>query len=425
MPKTSSDAHPGRPQTLDAAMTYRNRQAFTMIELLVVVAIIAVLASLIITGASALGIGSKREKTKSILSSVHKGIDLTIANKGGSVSPVEHPLAGSRALSTRFLFKRYTVPTGQGTSRPAAGIQLDNSSIALAGLYSTTQLPSGSGADNQLMLPTDIYADPQSYLLFGLQRQYIGVLGALQKRATKYILLPKPLQGQPSLSATLFPTLTTAALQQYTIPTDLQDSDPTFGHPSANKQSIDYVFGSSNVMTELAGLNALYMADPTTYANSTGAGGTLNAKSNAFRYPINWATVGTDSGPDLVLAYTDGHAVPTWQPGCLALTGGVITADDSTSATGSSWTVTSPGNGTWLHYRLPGLAIYDAWKVEVLYTISTQGGVCLMSAGNDGAFQYGPGNNHILDSTDPEMGPSGDDQDGTKDNVVDRVEQQQ
>jgi prepilin-type N-terminal cleavage/methylation domain-containing protein len=416
-------------------MTYRTRHAFTMIELLVVISIIAVLAALIITGASALGIGSKREKTKTILGAVRKGIELTIANKGGSISPVEHPLAGSRALGSRFLFQRFNSPTGMGTSMPAAGAKLDTSSIALAGLNNTNQMPGAADPLNQLMLPSDLYADPKSYLLYGLKREFIGVLGALQKRVTKYILLPKPLQGQQSLSAALYPSLTTSALPQYTIPTDALDADPTFGHPAANKQAIDYVFGSSNVQTELAGLNALYMADPTTYANSTGAGGTLNTKSNAFRYPVNWSAVssvatasspgGTDSGPDLVLLYTDGHAVPFWQPGCISMTGGTLTTDDSTPASGSAWTITSPGGGSWLHYRLPGLAIYDAWKVEVLYTISSGGGVRLMSAGADGTFQFDPGTNHQLDSTDPEMGPSGDDKDGSKDNIVERVEEQQ
>ncbi len=407
-------------------MTNRNRHAFTMIELLVVISIISVLAAMIIVGAGALGIGSKREKTRTILGAVRKGIELTIASKGGSISPVEHPLAGSRALGARFLFKRFTQPTGMGTSMPAAGYQLDTTSIALAGLNSTLQLPPGSGADNQLMLPSDLYADSKSYLLYGLKREFIGILGALQKRVTKYILLPKPLQGQQSLLAALYPTLTTSALPQNTIPTDMLDMDTTFGHPAANKQAIDYVFGSSNVQTELAGLNALYMADPTTYANSnSAAGGSLNTKSNAFRYPVNWSGVSADNGPDLVLLYTDGHPVPNWQPGCIAMSGGTPTNDDSSSASGSQWTITSPGGGTWLHYRLPGLAIYDAWKVEVLYTISSQGGVRLMSAGNDGAFQFGPGVNKVLDSTDPEMGPTGDDQDGAKDNIVERVEEQQ
>ncbi len=408
-------------------MSIRRRQAFTMLELLVVISIIAVLATMTIVGATALIGDAKKKKTQTILSAIRKGIELTIAARGGSISPVEHPLAGSRA--PRFQYQRYNAPTGSGTSMPPAGVQLDTSSIALAGLNDPSQLPGGgSAAGNQLMLASDLYADKRSYLLYGLKREYIGVLGALQKRVTKYILLPKPLQGQLTLSAAIYSPLTTTQLPQYTIPTDVQDGDPTFGHPSANKQAIDYVFGSSNVQTELAGLKALYMADPTTYANSAGsgagAGSSLASTSNAFRYPINYQTVSSDSSPDLVLGYTDGHAVANWKPGCISLQGGVLTVND-TDVGGGTWIVTTPGGGKWLHYRLPGLAIYDAWGVEILYSISSQGGIRLMSAGADGVFQFQPGPTNLINSTDPEMGPSGGDKDGSKDNVVERVEEQQ
>src|SRR4051812_37010252 len=86
------------------APTPHRTLAFTMIELLVVIAIMAILAAMIFTGAQALGIGSKKAKTQTIVAAIRKGIDLTIANRGGSISPVEHPLAGSRA--PRFQFKR-------------------------------------------------------------------------------------------------------------------------------------------------------------------------------------------------------------------------------------------------------------------------------------------------------------------------------
>ncbi|GEM_PF-3287490 len=414
-------------------MPHRSRQAFTLIEMLVVIAIISVLAALILTGAQALGIGSKREKTRTILAAVSKGINLTIASKGGSVSPVEHPLAGSRA--PRFQFKRFT-PPNDAPGSVNAGTALDTASVALEGLLSTTQLPGGSGnsSANDLLLPSDLYADQASYLLFGMKREYIGTLGALQKRVTKYILLPKPLQGQPSLSATLYPTLTTAALQQYTIPTDNQDVDPTFGHPLSNKQAIDYVFGSSNVQAELSSLNALHSADPTTAANMSG-GTTLTNSDNAFRNPINPKNITSSGTPpsglsadttQLPMLYTDAKPATTWQPGCVYVTGGVA---DYTGTNTQNFSLASGagggGGGIWVHYRLPGLAIYDAWGVEVLYTISSQGGIRLMSAGADGAFQYNPGPNHILDSSDPEASPSGDDTDGSKDNIVQRVEEQQ
>ncbi len=403
----------------------RSRRGFTLIELMVVISIIAVLAAMVMAVVGLLQRDAKKERTKAILAAMSKGIDLTAAAIGSTISPVEHPLAGSRAIGSRFQFMRYSTPHYKGTKLPAAGTPLDVSAIALSGLASTAQLPLGSGADNQLMLPSDLYADPRSYLLYGLKREFIGVLGAQQKRVTKYIQLPRPPQGQQNLAAALYPLLTTAALPLSTIPSDAQDADPAFGHPAASKQTIDFVFGSSGIQTELAGLNALYLADPTTYANGAGAGGSLAAKANAFRYPVNHAAIAGDTSPDLVLLYTDGHPQANWQPGCIAMSGGIPTADDAAPAPGSAWTISGPAGASWLHYRLPGLAIYDAWKVEVLYSVSAQGGMRLMSAGADGTFQFNPGVNKVLDSIDPELAPSGDDQDGAKDNIVVRAEEQQ
>ena len=126
------------------------------------------------------------------------------------------------------------------------------------------------------------------------------------------------------------------------------------------------------------------------------------------------------------MLYTDGKPEVNWKPGCVYVTGGTA---DYTGTNTQSFSLASGagggGGGMWVHYRLPGLAIYDAWKNEILYTISSQGGIRLMSAGADGVFQYNPGPNHVLDSSDPEMAPTGDDINGSKDNVVQRVEEQQ
>lgn len=405
----------------------------TLSELLLVIAIIGILATITLVAIRLITSDGMKEKTRTILAAVSKGLALASASRAGSISPVEHPLAGSRA--PRFLFRRFNPPSDIGTGQVPAGAALDSVNVALTGLNLTSQLPGGSSspAAADVMLPTDLYADQASPLLFGLKREYIGVLGALQKRVTKYILLPKPLQGQPSLLASSFPALTTAALPQDTIPTDVQDVDPSYGHPSANKQSIDYLFGSSSVQTELSALNALYMADPTTAANTSG-GVALKDVDNAFRNPINPLRITSPASPPaglsadttlLALLYTDGKPVPTWQPGCVYVTGG--TADYSGSNTQTFLLASGAGGGgggMWVHYRLPGLAIYDAWKNEILYSISPQGGIRLMSAGNDGVFQYDPGINHVLDSSDPEGVPAGDDQDGAQDNVEQRVKEQ-
>jgi hypothetical protein len=73
------------------------------------------------------------------------------------------------------------------------------------------------------------------------------------------------------------------------------------------------------------------------------------------------------------------------------------------------------------------LALYDAWGVEILYSISTSGSPRLLSAGADGVFRYNPGPNHQLQTNisgaaDPENASlGGDDQDGNGDNVKQEV----
>jgi type II secretory pathway pseudopilin PulG len=408
-------------------MQRRSNSGLTLIELLVVIVIILSLGTLLLVAIGMITSHAKEEKTSAIITAIGKAIALAGANRAGTISSVEHPLAGSRA--PRFLFRRFTPPADTGTGAVASGAALDTAADALAGLSATSQLPgraSGSSASD-LMLPSDLYADQSSYLLFGVKREYIGILGALQKRVTKYILLPLPFQGQASLAASLFPALTTAALPQDTVPTDVQDADPAFGHPSGSKQALDYLFGASAVQGDLSALNAIHLADPTTAANASTIAGTGNTTvDNAFRNPINPRQISAPPGtpgaigdPTLLpLLYTDGKPEITWKPGCVYVSGGV---PDYAGTKTQSFTLASGGSpgggGMWVHYRLPGMAIYDAWGVEILFSIAPQGGVRLMSAGPDGVFAFNPVANHILDSSDPELGPSGDDTDGIHDNI--------
>jgi prepilin-type N-terminal cleavage/methylation domain-containing protein len=392
------------------------RRAFSMIELLVVIAIIGILAAMILTGAKALGIGSKKARTQTILAAVRKGLELTIANKGGSISPVEHPLAGSRGDigGGRFAFKRST--TNGGGSVATSGDALAGVSLADLG-----------GSSNVLLLPDDIYNDKRSYLLYGMPRERLGILGAMQKRCTKYLLLPRPQPVPPPAPHATVPmtngAFTATNYPQYAIPSAAQDADngapgPTgpgmgFGKPGANKQALDYVFGSSNVQSELSSLKALYMADPNTAHNLDPVH--INDADNAFKYAVNPAAVPGDS-ESLALVYTDDKTEDAWKPGCVAMTG-----------SGPSYTITtytSGGSTKWKHYRLPGLALYDAWGIEVLYSISSLGGVRLQSPGADGVFKIDPGENHIIDTTDPVGTLDPKDKDGSRDNISQEVEEQ-
>ena len=81
-----------------------NNRGFSLIELLITIAIIATLASLVVASVSSFSTGSKRAKTDSILGAVRSGLEMSVAEQGAAASPAEHPLAGS--LEPRSIFVR-------------------------------------------------------------------------------------------------------------------------------------------------------------------------------------------------------------------------------------------------------------------------------------------------------------------------------
>ncbi len=403
-------------------------RGFTLIELLMVISIMVIMAAFILAGAKALGIGSKKAKTQTIIAAIRKGIELTNANKGGSVSPTEHPLAGS--VEPRFKFVR-TPQSSPRTTPP----QPSSSGLALAGVESGNL----ENSQSLLLLPSDVYADPVSPMLFGFKRENIGVLGAQQRRVTKYLLLPKPgpdpafaaADSSPAWKAVKVrsseptaPPFPTPPIYDLTCfpnnqvpPPDIYAKDPEFGTPRANKQAIDYLFGSSSVQGELAGLGALYTADPE-----------LSTVQCKYRYPLNSASSADWSGfpipkppspepdhypyfPNFPLVYTnhdgsDANQEPYWKPGCIPISG---------------TTISSGAGAKWVHYRLPGLALYDAWENEILCTVTRNGDLRLWSPGADGVYVFEPGKNHKLDSVSPISARVGDDQDGSHDNIFEGV----
>lgn len=391
------------------------RSAFTMVELLVVIAIMALLAAITISSAKALGIGSKKAATETIIAAVRKGITLSEADRGGSVSPVEHPFAGSRA--PRFAFKA------------KGGTTVSTATDAAYGPAVTDGAQLGSGGSWAKLIPTDVFNNQAVPLLFGYRREYMYVLGSQQKRVTSYHRMPKPvLYVPPSPGASVMivrsaedvvsavgtaSPLTLAAFpdDKYLIPSiaqrDAKDANGnfTYGRPDANKVALDYMFGSSGIAAELSALKGLYEA----YVPPAGTPLTSEPK---FRFLLNKETIGGD--PDLPLAFTnvDSGTHPDieerWKPGRLAVS--------SIAASGS--TISTSPSTQWVQYRLPGLAIYDAWGVEILCSNTSGGSVRIISAGPDGAFRYSPGANRKLDTINPLAAtPAADDQDGTRDNI--------
>ena len=362
------------------------RRAFTLIELLVVVAIIAILASLILAGTGMLSRQTKTRKTELIIAALRQGMELTIANRGGCPSPVEHPLAGSR--QTKATFTSGALWVRGGTSTTVQGTTADAGPYALTGVDGLSNFANSGDAD-RLMLRTDVYQRAEMPMLFGLTRDRIGVLGAMQKAVSKFIQLPK-VQAPTKIQTA---DITNKALL---VPTDYQDKDQTvmgqpspqpFGTEEGNKLVIDYMFGNSNAQTELAGLKAVTIA---------GLG------SPTWNVPLFPITVSA-TAVNVARVYTNGSGAQSeWSPGTVNVA------------------------GSWYPYKLPGLAIYDAWGQEILYSLNRAGSIRLMSAGADGAFRFAPGDDRTLNTSDPNASSHATgDRDGTRDNVIDEVQEQQ
>jgi prepilin-type N-terminal cleavage/methylation domain-containing protein len=109
--------------------------------------------------------------------------------------------------------------------------------------------------------------------------------------------------------------------------------------------------------------------------------------------------VATTSGTTILggrLYQGSGPTAAAWQPGLVA------------------------SSGSWVPYRLRGTALYDRWGRELTYAIDAKGGVRVSSAGPDGVFRWLPGADGTYATAATADTPSGDDRDGSRDNIVSR-----
>jgi prepilin-type N-terminal cleavage/methylation domain-containing protein len=391
------------------------RLAFTMMELLVVIAIMAILASLILVGVRTIIGNANARKSDQIVQAVRQGIELAVAHKGSAISPTEHPLAGSRndAGGGRFLFKR------------TDNSRLSASGVSLRGVPDVKHLNVGS--QDLLDLPSDRYADQRVPILYGAARQDIGVLQSLRKVVTKYRMLPKP--PPPKIDPTAVRQLDRDIYQKVVspisgrddvayddsshypdkdtlVPPPLQQTDPSYGLLGDSKLALDYLFGNSNIQAELAGLKALYNADPAlpedvnTYRTRIESR-TINGVTEGLVY-TNYGTTGQSDSKTMKNKYEPGY-LPVG-----AVSGGITSIVD-------------PAGANWVKYRLAGLAIYDAWQTEIFTVTDATGGYRVISAGVDGVLAINPGKNRNFDTTDLTIVNgrivfTGDDTDGAKDN---------
>jgi prepilin-type N-terminal cleavage/methylation domain-containing protein len=381
------------------------RSAFTMLELVVVIAIMTILASMILVGAKALIGDANKKKSETIIQTVRQGIELAIANKGSAISPTEHPFAGSRADAggQRFAFKR-----------SKDGSDVSKTGMALKGVPDTSYLSSDV---DKLLMKSDIYADDRIVMLYGARRESIGVLQSLRKTVTKYRQLPRPPKpADPTIKPKVLSPVT-GAVAAYNdtnfpntlVPTVIQDADtmPPYGLLGDSKLALDYLFGNSNAQAELASLKALFNADPS-----------LPEDVNDYTTSVEERTVGPHREPLVFTNYGNAknkdfkNVESKWKPGRIPV--GTVS--------GGKTTLAGAGSDKWVRYRLPGMAVYDAWGNELLTVTGENNSYRVLSPGLDGAMAIDPGKNNKLDTNftgdmDAKLPLTGDDKDGAKDNL--------
>lgn len=298
------------------------RGGFSLVELLMVISIIALLMAILLPVSGMLRRQARAQQTRGAMLGMLHAMQTWSATKGGSIQPSEHPLAGS--APTRAAFVRGDTYTAVGTT-----------GTAFVGA-SLSQLTSAGDKPN-LLLPTDLFADATTPLLFGMARNRIGLLGVPAPGVTSYRLLPA--KGS-------IPSATTTG-------TLVQPNDPV----SATAELLDMILAERRKDLAAQG----FLVAP---ANDT----SLIAGSRVW-------------GPTVA----SGWKVPP-------TTGGVM-------------------------YQIRGVAFYDGWGREILYSLNTQGYPRFESAGPDGYFRWNSGKDKILQTSAWATTPSGDDLDASRDNI--------
>lgn len=320
-----------------------SNRGFSLIELLITMAIIATLASLVVASVSSFSTGSKRAKTDSILGAVRSGLEMSVAEQGAAASPAEHPLAGSR--EPRPIFVR-----AAGGSVAQIGVAL--SGVPLAKVQASAQA--------RVLLADDCFADVDVPQLYGVARFRLGVLGVPQMAVTRYRKLPQTITSSANPDdLSVFP--------------DSQCLVASSGIPADQQVHLDRLIGTTAI-SELAALGALRLP-PSDYTTAIIAGRVLTNGADAEHWK-----------PDHVRSGSLPSGQPAWKP-----------------------------------YRLMGMAIYDGWGTEILYSVRDSG-MSVMSAGPDRVFRFHPGGNGIFETAANALSPAGDDRDGSADNRVQGAE---
>jgi prepilin-type N-terminal cleavage/methylation domain-containing protein len=418
--------------------------AFTLLELLVVISIIAVLASMTLVVSKKLMTG-KKQQTETIIADVRKAIEMAAATSGGTIASAEHPLAGSRA--PRFAFVTSSGATLGTGAISVGGVSVSgfkgpprtflDSSLTKRDIASCA---SGGAVSPYLLDGDDVYANSKVPGLFGVRRRYLGVMGSLQVAVTDYLRLKwfdeDAIRSGSINPITAFKGTTDAEVSGYpkrfqTPDQGMQDAINygTAGLPIHSTEAVQRILSASGMQGELASLGALkaaYWKDsiyPTTYSAAIAVSVNIKTAEQALANdPSN--TYGKSDATythSASIFFANGTS-RSWVGLPLVLFQNVYPPDSEEPADLWKAGYIKNSSNKWESYRIPGLAIYDAWGHELLISMSSKNKLVVISAGEDGCFRWNPGKDRTLDTTNAAGDtPLGDDKDGSLDNIGDSM----
>ncbi|MBA2480971.1 MAG: type II secretion system protein [Planctomycetes bacterium] len=339
------------------------RSGFTMLELLMVVAIIAILTGMILAVVGPVRRSVMKGKTNAILAEVRLAL-ATVAADGSQIAPVEHPLAGTALPAPGFPRPIFLRADGTPVNLTAEAIIVTDMTWV-----DVTFRP-------RVMLPNDRFRGVVTAgdlpLLYGMPRGRIGILGAADENITTYRRLPSLKVGYDKSPGVLKdPT-------SANYPDDAFLIKPTISPPDKledrSTKAVDYLlsFHRAGILQK---------------------GGIFTSGADGITLFNNrvW-TAQPSANPTPGVKKKDYETFPNWQPGRVL-------------------------DGSWIRYRLRGSAIYDAWGNEILCSMGANDAIRLESAGNDGVFRWFPGQDGVYQTNPTDLAASGDDLNGELDNV--------
>lgn len=392
------------------------RMAFTIVEMLVVMSIIALLATMILAVRGPLMESQRASRTRAILGIIQQGLALARTDKGSIPAPAEHPFAGSKAPRLRF--------RGQ---RGGSWIDLKPTGEAIAGVAEARlDLAGEADADERLLDAADVCNEPDLPAFYGLERRYMGIIGIAQANITRRLdlsnapgsgMIPAGAKGYRPYSSWSFAG--DAARDGYS-----SDDPPHYpalstGNPSF--PSDQHLVEGVARTRELIPVITIDKGAITPCASPMGPAD--QAAALAQQIPealleelrqLGAAFAPPDDAPERLVvpgpgvpacAEWDPDAKRRWLIGKEIVAGKLVVRRPYAASRPRVWSdgVGEPqwkpgrirpaldGSGAWVTYRLRGLALYDAWGSELLYMANQDGSPTVLSAGRDRCFAIVPG----------------------------------